>query len=213
MTTAVAASRQVSVELLTVGRELLLIVRVAVAIVLGVWLYLASSLSDAGPTRRNLLPYQVLIQNRSDVDQRMFRELQEGLLEAERTRSTERLWPDPSTLAAQGIPPFAVDPTAKTAVFRWQLLSAGTLVNYLGIPDRPDVAAWLVVVQEPDTGVPPDQTFEDEEHHRLLDGTMLHVSTWSHAAGSRVPGTIVRLPQVEGWTQIYAIGPGRPTKP
>src|SRR5205823_5720682 len=121
-----------------------------------------------GATRRNLLPYQTLIQNRSDTDQRMFRELQEGLLEAERARSTDGAWPDTSTLATQGIPPFAHDPTATTAVFHWQRLRQGPLVNYLGIPDRPDVPAWLVMAQEPDAGVPPDQNFEDEEHHRLL---------------------------------------------
>ena len=213
MASAMAAPRRVAVERLTVGQELVVIVRVAVAIVLGVWLYLASSLTDASATRRNLLPYQTLIQNRSDVDQRMFRELQEGLLEAERVRSADRVWPEPSMLAEQGIPPFATDPTAKTAVFRWQLFRTGTLVNYLGIPDRPGVSAWLLVAQEPAAGVPPDQTFEDEEHNRLLDGTMLHVSTWSHADGMRVSPSIVRLPQAEGWTQLYAIGPGRLGKP
>jgi len=119
------------------------------------------------------------------------------------------VWPVPSTLAEQGIPPFATDPTAKTAVFRWQVLRIGTLINYLGIPDRAGVPAWLLLVQEPDAGVPPDQPFEDEEHHRLLDGTMLHVSTWSHSDGIHVPSSIVRLPQAEGWTQLYAIGPGR----
>jgi hypothetical protein len=213
MTTAVTAPRRVAVELLSTREELLHIVRVAVAIVLGVWLYLASAPGDTSATRKNLLPYQTLIQNRSDADQRMFRELQEGLLEAERARSTDGAWPDVTALADQGIPPFATDPTARTAVFRWQLLRAGTLVNYLGIPDRPGVPAWLLFVQEPDPGVPPDQTFEDEEHNRLLDGTMLHVSTWSYADGLHVSGKVVRLPQAEGWTQIYAIGPGRLTKP
>ena len=51
-------------------------------IVLGVWLYLASALGDGSTTRRNLLPYQTLIQNRPSAEQRVFRELQEGLLEA-----------------------------------------------------------------------------------------------------------------------------------
>jgi hypothetical protein len=139
----------------------------------------------------------------------MFRELQEGLLEAERERSADGTWPEVRALAEQGIPPFANDPTAKNAVFRWQLLKSGTLVNYLGIPDRAGVPAWLLLVQEPDPGVPPDQNFEDEEHNKLLDGTMLHVSTWSYTDGIHASGKIVRLPQAEGWTQIYAVGPGR----
>jgi hypothetical protein len=210
---AVALPRRVAVERLSTRQELVHIVRVAVAIVLGVWIYLASALGDTRAARNNLLPYQTVVQNRPEADQRMFRELQEGLLEAERARSADGVWPDPTVLAEQGIPPFATDPTVKNAVFRWQLLRSGPLVNYLGIPDRPGVPAWLVLAQEPDPGVPPDQTFEDEEHNRLLDGTMLHVSTWSYADGLHASGKIVRLPQAEGWTQIYAIGPGRISKP
>jgi hypothetical protein len=213
VTTMAAASRRVSVELLSTQQELVHIVRIAVAIVLGVWLYLASALGDQSTVRKNLLPYQATIQSRPDIDQRMFRELQEGLLEAERVRSADRAWPEPSSLAEQGIPPFAVDPTAKSARFEWHLIRAGTIVNYLGVPDRPGVPAWLLLVQEPEPGVPPDQNFEDEEHNRLLDGTMIHVSTWSHADGVQVSPRIVRLPQAEGWTQIYAVGPGRATRP
>jgi hypothetical protein len=213
MTTAAAVPRRVAVELLSTRQELVHIVRVAVAIVLGVWLYLASALGDARTTRSNLLPYQAVIQNRPEADQRMFRELQEALLEAERLRSTDGAWPDVAALADQGVPPFAADPTARSAVFHWQLLRAGPLVNYLGIPDRPGVAAWLLLAQEPEPGVPPDQTFEDEEHNKLLDGTMLHVSTWSYADGIHATGKLVRVPQIEGWTQLYAIGPGRIGKP
>ena len=112
------------------------------------------------------------------------------------------------SLAADGIPPFAPDPTAKTATYRWTLLRTGAIVNYLGIPDREGPPAWLVLVQEPQPGIPPDQTFEDEEHHRLLDGTMLHVSTWAHADGIKVPSRLTTIPQAEGWTQIYAVSPG-----
>jgi len=207
--TPAAVPRRVAVELLSTRQELVHIVRVGVLVVLGVWLYLASALGDTSATRKNLLPYQTVIQNRPDADQRMFRELQEALLEAERERSADGTWPDVRALSDQGIPPFATDPTAKNAVFRWQLLKSGTLVNYLGIPDRAGVPAWLLLVQEPDPGVPPDQNFEDEEHNKLLDGTMLHVSTWSYADGVHASGKIVRLPQAEGWNQIYAIGPGR----
>lgn len=213
MTSVAAAPRRFAVELLSTRQELVHIVRVSVAIVLGVWLYLAAALGDASTTRNNLLPYQTVIQNRPEADQRMFRELQEALLEAERLRSTEGQWPEVAALADQGVPPFTADPTAKSAVFRWQLVRSGPLVNYIGIPDRPGVPAWLLLAQEPEPGVPPDQTFEDEEHNKLLDGTMLHVSTWSYADGLHATGKIVRVPQAEGWTQIYAIGPGRMSKP
>jgi hypothetical protein len=213
MTTAAAVPRRVAVELLSTRQELVHIVRVAVAIVLGIWLYLAAALGDARTTRNNLLPYQTVIQSRPEADQRMFRELQEALLEAERLRSAEGAWPDVAALADLGVPPFALDPTARSAVFRWQLLRSGPLVNYIGIPDRPGVPAWLLLTQEPERGVPPDQTFEDEEHNRLLDGTMIHVSTWSYADGIHTTGNLVRVPQAEGWIQIYAIGPGHISKP
>jgi hypothetical protein len=210
---SVSMPRRVLVERLSIADELAHIVRVATTIVLAVWLYLAFALGDAGATRRNLLPYQMLIQNRPAAEQRVFRELQEGLIEAERSRSTTGRWPETDNLATEGIPPFAPDPTEKTAAFRWQLIRERTFVNYLGVPDRAGVPAWLVLVQEPEPGVPPDQSFEDEEHHRLNDGTLLHVSTWNYVDGLHVASKLVRMPQAEGWSQLYAVGPGRLTKP
>ena len=54
-----------------------------------------------------LLPYQKLIRDASPSEQRVFRELQEGLLEAERMRAQTGRWPDVAALEAEGIPPFA----------------------------------------------------------------------------------------------------------
>ena len=121
-------------------------------------------------------------------------------------RSTTGTWPAVSALADDGVPPFALDPTAKGGRYDWSLVQSGALVNYLGIPRESSAPAWLVVIQEPEPGVPPDQTYEDEEHHRLITGVMLHVSTWAHA-DSRVATRITRSPQTEGWTQLYAVGP------
>jgi hypothetical protein len=205
---AVAAERQVLVEQLSLRDELANVVRLAVTIVFAVWLYLASALGSGGAARRSLLPYQGLVQNLPVAEQRMFRELQEGLLEAERLRSDALMWPTTSALAEAGVPPFAFDPTAKGTTYRWAMIRDGNYVNYMGLPDRSDGAAWLVWIQEPERGIPPDQPNEDEEHHRLLDGTMLHVSTWKHAPAPPPPTRAVRVPQVEGWTQLYAVGPG-----
>jgi hypothetical protein len=36
---------------------------------------------------------------------------------------------------------------------------------------------------------------------------MLHVSTWVRADGRAIPERVVRMPQAEGWTQLYAVGP------
>jgi hypothetical protein len=202
---ATAAIRQVSVERLSLSAEFLQVLRLGMTIVLGVWLYLAASLGHDTNARRGLLPYQALVESRSPSDQRMFRELQEGLLEAQVVRSSQGSWPAAEALGEQGVPPFAPDPT-RSMRYSWHMERDGNYVNYVGLPQQ-DGPAWLLLVQEPEPGVPPDQAFEDEEHHRLLDGTMLHVSAWSRS-DARTGSRVVRVPQVEGWTQLYAVGPG-----
>jgi hypothetical protein len=147
------------------------------------------------------------------VEQRTFRELQEGLLEAEAVRSTTGTWPSPDALASNGIPPFVADPTAKGSTYRWGLLREGNYINYVGVPERTGAPTWLVWIHEPEPGTPPDQLYEDEEHHKLLDGTMLHVSTWAHTPGPRDRARVVRVPQAEGWMQFYAVGPGKAPSP
>jgi hypothetical protein len=203
-----AEARRVLVVPLSARAELLLVVRAAMATAVGVWIYLASTAStlNGGVGQRNLLPFQKLIADRPALEQRTFRELQEGLLEIEAARSASGAWPPTDALAADGVPPFAPDPTRRLEV-TWQRLQTGTILNYLGLPSATDGPAWLLLVQEPEPGVPPDQTFEDEEHHRLANGVMLHVSTWVHQDGRKVGNRLVRLPQAEGWTQLYAVGP------
>jgi hypothetical protein len=137
------------------------------------------------------------------ADQRTFRELQEGLLEAERVRGTTGRWPDATTLAGDGIPPFAADPTRRGVTYRWSTLQQGPTVNYVGVPTVASAPAWLLVVIEPDTGAPPDPSPNDETHHRLADGTTLHVSIWQVPENRRTSGfTALPLPQNEGWTQL-----------
>ncbi|HEX4348419.1 MAG TPA: hypothetical protein VHZ73_12660 [Vicinamibacterales bacterium] len=196
----------------SVRRETLIVGQLAIVIVAAVAFYLANTAwsSSGGQTRvSDLMPYQALVRDRPSTDQRMFRELQEGLLEAERVRSTSGGWPAPAALAEQSIPPFAADPT-RPERYVWTATQHGAFVDYLGTPQVTGVPAWLLLVQEPDKGAPPDPAKEDEEHHRLTDGTMLHVSVWTHADGTDLPAHFVSLPQVEGWTQLRA---GPPVKP
>ena len=200
------------------------VVRMAVVIAALVGMYLANTAWDtsSGASRAaNLLPYQVLMRDRPAVEQRMFRELQEGLLEAERIKSTTGNWPEPSALAADGIPPFASDPTAKGSIYIWTLLKRGTYINYRGTPSAAGAPAWLLLIQEPTPDAPPDPSPEDEEHHRLSTSVMLHVSIWVHAEGAAVGNSLslIRTPQAEGWTQVRAVplipsfAPAAPTSP
>jgi hypothetical protein len=193
---------------------------------------------------RDLMPYQRLFRGLGGDDQRLFRELQEGLLEAENVRSSTRRWPAPGMLAARGIPPFA-DAAGRGGrrLYRWQLRQEGPIVNYLGLAaDRRD-PPFLLLVQEPDPGAPAEGSLPrgqaggagpgqgaraiagvagaqatDEVHHRLADGTLLHVSVWlreAPAAGGsgaaspsvvaddpgRDPG-VIAVPYARGWTQV-----------
>jgi len=204
-------TRDVQIKPLSMRTELGYVIRIAMEIVVCVVLYLSVVLGGNNTTRRNLLPFQTVIQDRPAVEQRMFRELQEGLLEAEVRRSTGKAWPEVVALAADGIPPFGSDPIVKVG-YKWLLVRTGVYINYLGIPNQPGSPAWLVLIQEPGPGAPPDPAKEDEDHHRLLDGTTLHVSTWVHPDGMRVASSPVRIPQAEGWTQLYAVGPSAITR-
>jgi len=147
-----------------------------------------------------LLPYQALIRDAPAADQRIFRELQEGLLEAERIRAQTGHWPDATTLEAEGIPPFARDPTQKIE-YKWTSVRQDWVTNYLGVPADRSAPAWVLVILEPEPGAPPDPAPNDETHHRLPDGTTLHVSIWNMPEEQRRSGfAALRLPQNDGWT-------------
>ena len=186
--------------------ETLNVLKAAAAIVLIVAAYIFRPSLGAPSTIANresqigLLPYQSLIRDAPPADQRVFRELQEGLLEAERIRAQTGHWPDVATLAAEGIPPFAADPTQKIE-YKWTSVRQDWVTNYLGVPSDPSRPAWVLVILEPEPGAPPDPAPNDETHHRLTDGTTLHVSIWNMPEEKRRSGfAALRLPQNEGWT-------------
>lgn len=191
--------------------ELVSVVRTAAAVVFGVWLYLANQPTTLQPTDRaaqkNLLPYQAVVLDRPAEEQRLFRSLQVALLEAENVRASSGSWPSVEALTAEGIEPFAPDPTNRGARYAWRLHKDGHRIGYIGTPDRPDTIAWLLYVQEPDPVMPPEPFQNDEEHHKLADGLVLHVSTWTRPVSLGVPAELPRLPQGEGWSQLFAVGP------
>jgi hypothetical protein len=183
------------------------------------------AVAGGGAGTRDLMPYQRLFRSLGGEDQRLFRELQEGLLEAENVRSSTRRWPAPAALGSQGIPPFAGGPgRGGRRLYRWELLQEGPYVNYLGLPsDRRD-PAFLLLVQEPDpqalaAGPAPAAPAalaplspNDEMHHRLPDGTILHVSTWMRPPGpgaADAGGRVIVEPYLLGWSQLL-VGAAQP---
>ncbi len=135
------------------------------------------------------------------ADQRVYRQCLEGLTDAEDVRARTGTWPAIDALARRGIPPFAADPVDH-AGYSWRLVRDGTVVDYIGTPaagsKRP---TFVIVILEPDPGTPIDpQAIADEVHHKLADGTMLHVSIW---IGSRTLASAVAVPAIEdGWRRI-----------
>jgi hypothetical protein len=158
------------------------------------------------PAAPGSIGFEVAFRDLAGPEQRMFRRCLEGLTEAEDVRGRTGQWPSVEELAARNIPPFATDPV-DTARYRWRLLRDGTLVNYVGVPEGdPARPALAIIVLEPDPGTPADPTAPlDETHHRLTDGTLLHVAVWS---GPKLFQPPMWSPPVEkGWRRITMVTP------
>ena len=209
--TMTVAVRRVPVVPLSAKAELAVILRVGIAVAALAGAYVATSVSllARNANGSGLLPFQVMVQTRPETQQRTYRELREALLEAEVRFSTTGVWPSVDDLAGEGIPPFAFDPTSETGSYDWTLIREGAIANYLGVSADPGEPAWLLVIQEPLPGAPPDPALEDESHHRLITGVMLRVSTWVRDDG-QVQRRLVSAPQNEGWTELFAVEPAAP---
>ena len=174
------------------GRERIGVFALAGLVVTAVVIYLALTAttgSDDGD--RRLLPYQTLAAALPESDQQQFRALRESLLAAEEARARTSRWPDVATLALPG------------AGYTWTRLERGVAINYLGRPADPAKPAWLLEIQEPEPGVAPDPAPNDEEHHRLPDGTTLHVYVWTHRLGGQLATDFVPQPQNTGWIEVF----------
>jgi hypothetical protein len=186
-------------------REWTGIVTVAGLIIGAIGLYLALRTSDnAGNAGKNLLPYQALVRTLAESEQQMFTAIRRGLTDVEAERARTSRWPEPAVLAANGVAPFS---TAAADGMEWHRFDEGPTVNYLGQPAEPSAPAWLLMIQEPAPNAPPDPAPLDDEHHRLPDGTTLHIYVWTHRYGGRVAAGFVPQPQGSGWTEIFSAPP------
>jgi hypothetical protein len=148
--------------------------------------------SDKG---RGLLPYQALASSLPESDRAQFRALRESLLAAESARARTGRWPDVAALTLPG------------SDYQWTRVERGVVVNYLGRSGDPSKPAWLLEIQQPEPGTAPDPAPNDEEHHRLPDGTTLHVYVWTHRLGGQVAAGFVPQPQNTGWVEVFSEAP------
>ncbi|MAE72181.1 MAG: hypothetical protein CME06_17140 [Gemmatimonadetes bacterium] len=168
---------------------------------LGVW-----GRSAKGGTAAALFPFQTRFRDLSPTDQRMFRQVGEGLVEALLLRSVEGEFPSAQTLRSDGVPPFAAHPLDDGA-YRWTLDVDGNLIRYHGAATL-NRNSFLIVIAEPDPRAP-DPSHRamrsiDSLHRRLDDGTILDVGIWMRAGPP--PEPISALPMTQGWSQIVLAG-------
>ena len=178
------------------GRERFGVFALAGVIVTAVVVYFA--LNATGGRRddsRNLLPYQTLAAALPQADQEQFRGIREQLLAAESHRARTSGWPDPTALSLPG------------SGYTWTRLERGVITNYLGRPREASQPAWLLEIQEPEPGMAPDPAPNDEQHHRLPDGTTLHIFVWMHRFGGDLPVEFVAQPQNTGWVEVFSVVP------
>lgn len=151
------------------------------------------------------LPDVQLFRDLEPEAQRMFRATLEGLGEAEDLRAKTNDWPAVEVLAARHIPPFAPDPLDR-AGYQWKLMKDGALINYTGTPKDAARPSFVISILEPDPSVAPDPAAAtDETHHKLRDGTMLHVGIY---AGPKPLTTPMATPAFEdGWRRITTYNP------
>lgn len=206
-----------------VERARVLLLAGVIAAGIGAYLALGAAGTDRDHDReRNLLPYQALVRTLPESEQSVFRAIRSALPSIEADRGTTSRWPEASTLAelaargmerAGGVPLGPADAGSR-AVLHWERSQHATTVSYLGMPTDPAAPAWLVVIQEPEPGAPPDPAPNDEEHQRLPDGTVLHIYVWTHRYGGRVTAGAVLRPQNDGWIEVLTAPPNpvRPTR-
>lgn len=183
------------------GRERFRVIALAVGVLLLIAVYfgLRSSVTESG----TVLPFQMLARDLVTADQAMFNSLKQSLSDAEGVRASTGRWPEAAALAGLPRVPPGGEPTSTSEVFTWREQTRGVITHYLGLPAQDGSApAWMIAIREPEPGVPTDTAPNDEEHHRLPDGIVLHVSIWTHRFGGQVDPAFVPQPEAAGWTQV-----------
>ena len=114
--------------------------------------------------------------------QRFHTQLRELARDAERARGSTGRWP--------AVAPLFPD--------KWELRQQGHYLNYVG---EHDGLRWLILFIEPDARSAPENVPEDNEHHRLSDGTAIHVTVWTQPTSEPATERVTAFPAAEGWVE------------
>jgi len=201
--TAQAGVRTVSVKPPSVKRE-----TSAVAIgLVQILFWSAIAIGVSRPSKANPaagLQADEIAFGKLDADeQRLFRRALEGLAEAEDVRSATGKWPTVEALADRGIAPFAPDPLDRHG-YRWTLVRDRYVANYVGIPKPADRPTLIIAGVEPEPGAA-ELAEVDETHHKLADGTLIHVGVYRGTIRTAPPGPLSQFPFIDGWRRIVAV--------
>jgi zinc transport system substrate-binding protein len=184
-----------------------LVLRAAIAVVLAA-LFVISSRRQANVAGEvPLAPFQQRFVDLPSPLQRDYRELREGYEEAARARSKDGAWPEPERLAQDGVPPFARD-GVDGRLREWRIVRDGRVALYFGETRadgkaRPNLLLRVIESAPADFESRDPNTPSDEEHRRLTDGTLVHVTTWyREPATGPVAGDGSLRPEMSGWTQM-----------
>jgi len=162
---------------------------------------IAATTPDSDDPASSLQADEIAFAKLDAAEQRLFRRALDGLAEAEDVRSTTGAWPTVEALAARGIPPFAPDPIDHDG-YRWQLVRDRYIVNYVGIPGLADRPTLVIAAIEPEPGTG-EMVPVDESHHKLADGTVIHVGVW-HGTARTYSTPLAQFPFLDGWRRIAA---------
>jgi zinc transport system substrate-binding protein len=184
-----------------------LVLRAAIAVVLAA-LFVISSRRQANVAGEvPLASFQQRFVDLPSPLQRDYRELREGYEEAARARSKAGAWPSPEQLATEGVPPFASD-GVDGRLREWRIVRDGRVALYFGGTRadgkaRPNLLLRVIESAPADYESRDPNTRVDEEHRRLADGTLVHVTTWyRESAAGPVAGDGSLRPEMSGWTQM-----------
>ena len=114
--------------------------------------------------------------------QEFFATLRALLRKAETERGANQKWPEAAGIFPEG--------------FKFE--QQGIYVNYSG---EREGLRWLVLFIEPDPRFPAEKVPEDDEHHVLSDGTMLHVTVWTQPTSEPRSERVTAFPAAEGWLE------------